>query len=45
VVHLRVDKNLSYAEVQPVLQALALAVSKKNVNSKKTMSIIGTSSN
>jgi len=25
VVHLRVDKNLSYAEVQPVLQALALA--------------------
>lgn len=25
VVHLRVDKNLSYAEVQPALQALALA--------------------
>ncbi|MBN2377725.1 MAG: biopolymer transporter ExbD [Sedimentisphaerales bacterium] len=25
VVHLRVDKNLSYAEVQPILQALALA--------------------
>ena len=25
VVHLRVDKNLSYAEVQPVLQALAMA--------------------